>query len=68
VERRRGGRVASRCGIGPAAELQGDPISVMSRYDEFYIGTFRPLIMIVASFGRYLPISGHDHEAAQSSF
>jgi hypothetical protein len=48
-------RAASRCGISPAAELQGDVISVMSRYDEFYIKTFRALIMIVASFGRYLP-------------
>jgi hypothetical protein len=49
-------RAASRCGISPAAELQGDAISVMSRYDEFYIETFRTLIMIVASFGRYLPL------------
>ena len=49
-----GARAASRCGISPAAELQGDAISVMSRYDEFYIETFRTLIMIVASFGRYL--------------
>jgi hypothetical protein len=31
----------------------------------FNIETFGALIMIVASSGRYLPVSGHDHEAAK---
>jgi hypothetical protein len=34
----------------------------------FYLKTFRALTMIVASFGRYLPLSGHDHETGRVNF
>jgi hypothetical protein len=39
---------------------------VMPRMPQFDIETFRAPVMIVASSGRYLPVSGHDHETARA--
>jgi hypothetical protein len=39
----------------------------MSLNARIYLEAFQALIMIMASFGRHLPISGLDHETAQGS-
>ena len=54
------------CGMAPAAGLRGDGIPLCPAMPQLYLETFRALIMIVASFWRYLPVSGHDHETARA--
>ena len=66
-ERRRGtARVPACCSRAPAAGLQRDGIPLCPAMPRSYIEAFRALIMIVASSGRYLAVSGHDHETARA--
>ena len=59
-------RVPACCGRAPAAGPQRDGIPLCPAMPQFYIEAFRALIMIVASSGRYLAVSGHDHETGRA--
>src|ERR1700689_1650622 len=44
------------------AGLPGDPNPLYPEMSKLNVETFRAPVMIVASFGSYLVLSGHDHE------
>jgi hypothetical protein len=65
--RRRGpARVPDCCGRAPGAGLQRDGIPLCTAMPRFHSQAFRALVMIVASSGLYLAVSGHDHETARA--
>ena len=57
---------AACCAMASAAGLQRDAVPLCPAMPQFHIETFRAQVMIVASSGRYLPVSGHDHETARA--
>ena len=53
--------MASGCGRATAAGLPRDAIPLYPVMPQLHVKTFRASIMIVASLGRYLAVSGRDH-------
>jgi hypothetical protein len=51
--------------MAAAAGPVGDAIRLCAVMPELHVEAFRASIMIVASFGLYSAVSGHDHETAE---
>ena len=63
---RQAARMASGCGIAPAASLVPDAIPLYLVMPQLHIETFRAPTMIMGTFGQYLAKTTHDHEAARA--
>ena len=58
--------IAPGCGRAPAVGLPCDAIRPCPVMSQLHVETFRARIMIVASFGPHLAVSGHDHGTARA--